>query len=479
MTQKKLEMTRILDRPLLDRMHAAALDILARTGLRLEHQPIRAEIAKRKGFTSEGDRMLVAPELVSGWLDERRERHAAEEGAARPDKPADLTYAVSDRNTWIVDRDGTTLRPMMREDVIAGTKMMHVSASRGVRGSTPGLPCDVPMPLRPIEQFMIGAEYSAQGGATPHICDIATAEIIRDMNRVYGRPFHQTVHCPSPLVFGGSEAEIFWRFREEIVLAAVGTMPMMGVNGPCDPIGVFTLSIAECLGTAAILRALKPELDIIIAPHPEPADMRTGAMVFGTPEWQLLDLMHRDVYEYYGRTYNVKLLLTSASLPNAQAQIERATSAVLGMLGGYTHFEPLGQIGIDEVWSPAQLILDLEMIAEAARIAQGVWSAPGLELDALPAVVDEVVRGGLLFAEHESTLADFRRQYRQPEVLQRIVRPQWETAARPDVLREAYQKADKLVAAYQHEPPQDILRELRTIYERGRERLSNPQAGRH
>jgi len=466
-------MNRILDQVLLDRMHAAALDILARTGLRVEHEPIRAELAKRKGFTIEGGRALVAAELANAWLDDRRKRHAAEKRSAESGKAVGLTYAVSDRNTWIVDRDGTTLRPMTRDDVIAGTKMIHVLASQGVRGSTPGLPCDAPMELRPIEQFMIGAEYSGEGGATPHICDIATAEIIRDMNRVYGRPLHQTVHCPSPLVFGGPEVEIFWRFRDEVALAAVGTMPMMGINGPCDPISVFTLSIAECLGAAAILRALKPELEIIIAPHPEPSDMRTGAMVFGTPEWQLLDLMHRDVYEYYGRTYNVKLLLTSASLPNAQAQIERATSAVLGMLGGCTHYEPLGQIGIDEIWSPAQLILDLEMIADAVRIGQGVWSAPGLELDLLPAVVDEVVRGGLLFAEHESTLADFRRQYRQPEVLQRIVRSQWETAGRPDVLGEAYRRADELVAAYEYEPPQDILRELRRIYEQARARLSS------
>jgi len=247
----------------------------------------------------------------------------------------------------------------------------------------------------------------------------------------------------------------------------------MGISGPCDPIALFTLSVAECMGGAAILSELLPDVPVEIGSHPQPAEMRSGAMVFGSSEWQILDLMHKEVFDYLGHAYPFKHLLTSAALPNLQCQIERATGALLGVLGRYAGFEPLGQIGLDLVWCPEQLLLDLDIIGEALRIGEGAYSAPGLELDRLADVVDEVVRSGGLFAEHETTVKNFRQQYRQPAILQRLIPSHWEAAGRPDVFREAQRQADALVAAYDYEAPQDILRELRSIYSGARERLAS------
>ncbi|MDQ1255621.1 MAG: Trimethylamine methyltransferase, partial [Candidatus Hydrogenedentes bacterium] len=99
-------------------------------------------------------------------------------------------------------------------------------------------------------------------------------------------------------------------------------------------------------------------------------------------------------------------------------------------------------------------------------------SAPGLELDRLADVVDEVVRERGLFADHESTLFNMRGQYHDPRVFQRLTRPQWIAAGRPDPVREAHARADELVAAYDYPaPPEDILRELRRIYERAKGKL--------
>jgi len=245
-------------------------------------------------------------------------------------------------------------------------------------------------------------------------------------------------------------------------------MPVMGLNGPCDPVSTFTLALAECIGGAVILSEVLPGVPVGIVPHPQPVDLRTGSMVFGSPEWELLDLMHRDVFAHYGQDWNGKLMLTTAPTPNQQAVLDHATSALAGMLHGCRHFANVGQLSLDDVFSPAMLMLDLDILEHAGRVARGIWTGHGLELDALPALVDEVVRGNMLFGAHESTLANFREQYVTPRVLNRWALKQWEHAGRPDMLAAANEAADKAIATYQYEPPRDVLRDLQRIYDRSR-----------
>lgn len=455
----------VLDKTTLDRMHASALEMIARTGFRVQLPEMQAEALKLPGFTEKNGRLCIAPERVQDWM---KAAQASRAKTAPADPVTDFVFSVGDRAYWILDRDGTSMRQMTRDDVIVGTKLIEMLRPRGARGTTCGVPSDVPVPLQPLEQYMIAAEYSSAGGGTPQVCDIRTAQIVREMDKVYGRPFHQSVYLIGPLGITGSELEILWHFRHEVDGVLVGSMPIMGLTAPCDMLSTFTLAIAEVLGGAALFHALLPSAMITILPHPEPADLRTGAIVFGTPEWQLLDLMHREIMDYYGMSWNVKLSLTTASLPNAQAQIERTTSALLAILGGFHGIGPLGQLGLDEVWSPVQLLLDMEMLEYAARIARGPEPGEALALTTLPDLVDEVVTNGQLFAEHETTVMNYRAQYQQPELLQRMGRAQWLAAGRPDVLETAQRRVDELVAAYNYEAPQAIMRELRKIYAWGK-----------
>jgi trimethylamine:corrinoid methyltransferase-like protein len=236
---------------------------------------------------------------------------------------------------------------------------------------------------------------------------------------------------------------------------------------------VTTLSLAETLGGAAIVHALLPGIPVTIFPHPQPGDMRTGALMLGTPETELLELLRRDLLGHYGARFNTKMMNTSSSLPDAQAQVERSLSAAMGVLGGFEAFHCVGTLGIDEVWSSGQLLLDLEMVGAAAHVAGGPTSAPGLELTRLPDVVDEVVREGGMFAAHDTTAGGFRRQCWLPRVLRRMDRAQWVAAQMPDTVQEAELEARRLVAGYAYEPPEGLLRELRSVYERGRDTLTD------
>jgi len=468
MANGRLSIGPVVDRATVERMHEAACETLSRTGILVEHAEIREQVLRRPGFRQSDGRVLIEPARVRAWLEAYHRRNAARPAPAEPDR---VCLHAADLQTWVVERDHKTVRPMTRADVIDGTKLIHMLGPRGVYPSTVGVPMDIPIFLRPLEQFMIAAEYSGGGGSTSQATSVPLAEVVREMNRVYGRDLYQSCWCHSTLRLAGPEVEIVWRFRTETKGVTVGTMPTMGITGPCDPIALCTLSLAECIGGAVVLDAVLPGVPVGIFIHPEPADMHSGLMVCGSPEWELLDLMHRDVMSFYGIHLTAKLIHTSASIPNVQAQAERATGSLLGALGGYTNFGPIGQLSIDEIWCSAQAILDLDIVAHALRVARGAESAPELQLDRLPAVIDEVVRGGMLFAEHESTVRNMRYQYHRPDVLQRTTRRMWTEAGMPQVLDEAQKRADELVASYDYQPPQDILRELQRIYEKGRQRL--------
>jgi len=459
---------RLLERGTLDRMHAAGVRMLVETGIQVEHEAVRTAISKRDGFALSGGRIRLAERKIAETLACLRE-HAAAAPARDPD--AALTLGVDDRASWIVDQDGRSLRPMVRADVVDSAKLVTMLRDRGVSGSTTGVPTDVPVPLIPLDQFMIGAEFSREGGSTSDVLDIYTAGVMRDFGRVCGRGFNRSVWNPSPLILGGAELDILWHFRDEIDFVCVGSMPIMGMTGPCDPIGVFTLAAAECLGNAAIVRELFPRAGVMIWPHPEPVDMGSGVMVFGTPEWDLLDLMHRDVHEYYGGRYDQKMIHTTASLPGVQAVSDHAGSMMLGALCGLTAFTPGGMLALDEVWSPALLVIDTEILAHTRRVIQGVSTGEGLGLEELAGVVAEVVREGGVFGDHETTVANMRSQYHRPKVLPRMNRAQWERAGRPDEVRAAQAEADRLIAGFNYQAPAAMMKELRAIHEKARTEL--------
>jgi trimethylamine:corrinoid methyltransferase-like protein len=465
----------VIDRPTVRRMHEAALQILSRTGVRIEHAEILERIRGRTGFRSLGSRVCVAPEKVAAWQ-EAGERPAA--AASRPSAGTDgYSCRIGDRSRFIVDRDGRTVRAMTRRDVIDGAKFVAALADRGVVGTTWGVPTDCRLAMQPLEQFMITAQYAPAGGRTTQDCDPLTTRFVREMNRVYGRPSGHEVYVLSPLTLGGPSVEGFWQLRDGIDSASVGSMPMMGINAPCDPLATFTLAMAECLGAAAILHELVPHVPMRISPHPEPADMTSGAMAFGTPEWELLDLMHRDVHAFYGGRFDQKRLRTTSPVPDARAVMDHTRSAVLGMFGGYRVFGGLGQLSLDEVFSPAMAVLDLEMLRQVRRVRQGAVCGEGLDLDALPSVVDEVVGEGMLFAEHETTVCNLRSQYLQPWALSWMSRSRWLAAGSPDAIAEAHAEVDRLIGQYHYDPPRDVLRDLQAIYERAKAALSarNPQ----
>jgi trimethylamine:corrinoid methyltransferase-like protein len=108
----------------------------------------------------------------------------------------------------------------------------------------------------------------------------------------------------------------------------------------------------------------------------------------------------------------------------------------------------------------------MDIVKHAQRIAEGVETGEGLDLDRLPSVVEEVVAGGDIFGAHETSVTNARKQYSAARTMKRRNLAQWRQHGHPCVVKEAYVEAERLVSRYAYVAPADTLNELRRIYDR-------------
>ena len=157
----------------LEGLHQRALVILEKTGLEVTNPEIQAFFTGRPGFYPDGTRLRFAPRLIEECAAQSRRLGREREMQAAP-APWQLSI-LSAYPTHLADPFNGGIRPMTEVDVIAMTRLVDVLHDQGVRGSTAGVPQDVPPQVRDIRCFRIGAENCREGGYAP-ISTLQSAE---------------------------------------------------------------------------------------------------------------------------------------------------------------------------------------------------------------------------------------------------------------------------------------------------------------
>ena len=74
-----------------------------------------------------------------------------------------------------------------------------------------------------------------------------------------------------------------------------------------------------------------------------------------------------------GRRYGV--FRSSAKQVGPQSMMERSTSALIQAMCGVRSFGAVGQLCLDEVYSPVQAMLDRELVRYGTRLEAGIGGA--------------------------------------------------------------------------------------------------------
>ena len=273
--------------------------------------------------------------------------------------------------------------------------------------------------------------------------------------------------CPaSPLIIEGAYTDAYLETLGWGIPLAVMTMPLLGISGPATLISELVLANCETLAMLCLAESASPGTPFIYAAAPVIADMRSGRFGSGEVEHSLLGAAVTQIARMYQLPVEASVGGSDHYIPCLQAGYERALNYTLPILARPDLLVAPGLLGGSTIFSPEQLLIDVEVIQRCKRLSAGILSRPD---SWLVEVIATVGQGGNYLA-HKST----RQAVHSGEVYHSHLGlhgsyEQWVSSGSPGLLEEIHQDIlDKLA---NHQPlslPDDVERELVALERRAR-----------
>lgn len=468
---------RVLSDEELSRIHEESLHILSRVGVRVDTALGRKYLLDAGAAVDESTHIAhIQPQLVEECL-----RLAPREfnlGARQPNKIIPMNregcHVVMDGGAiYTYDAEANLRRPATMDDWYLATRLgdalddieVYWSVVEGCWGHSP-------------------AEVVAYWTAifhnfSKHVQDATmTVEqsrwMLEVLQVVFGsrsevRQNHPIsfVLCPaSPLLIEAEYTDAYLATLDWGIPAAVMTMPLMGISGPATLISTLVQANCETLAMLCLIQSAAPGNPFIYSAVPALADMRSGRFGSGEVEHSLLGAAVTEMARYYRLPVEASVGGSDQSVPCLQAGYERALNFALPVMARPDLLVAPGLLGGSTVFSPEQMVIDLEVIRRCKRLVQGIDSH---EEKWLGDVMLETGPGGNYLA-HKTT----REMVRSGEIyFSRLglhgSYEQWVRAGSPDVLCEARQFIRETLSKRQPLPlTEDAQRELAFLEKRAR-----------
>ena len=454
----------------LEQIEEAAMRILEEIGIAIPDDDLLKRVAAC-GFPVSGNRVLIPRQLYRRFIEAERARNG-NSFAAEP-RPVEIRGSQIDvsmlqYHQHVHDIETDEIVPFTTDRLIQATKLVDVLASRGLVGGAPGCPVDVPPPLQPIVQYWIAANYSRNGKGPVAVQSEVTMPYVMEMAEVMGCPIRgQTVFVDTPLSLGSESLRCLMRFKDRLTSVSVGNMASLGCSVPINPGDAYAVGAAEVVGSAMVVKELTG-LPVSWGIRICPIDLRHMAMVLGSAEDLLLIMANREVTAYFrGNSWYQALggVHTNAKFPGPQACAEKASLMTAGAMLGARSFSPVGSLSLDEIFSPEQLLYDIEIKDHVQRIVAGLSG----ECDPERCLKD--VRDAMesrIFAGLDSTAAGYRDFYWFPQLFERQLRASWQGDSSSSMRKRSHDLIRQLVGEHDYELEPELRREFDRILARAK-----------
>ena len=430
------------DTDIAEAVHAASLELLADPGVKLEHPQVLAAVLGAGGRPGRDAEVVRLPqELVAECLARcpRQVALADRRGGGRT-----LT-ATSAPSLWscpgmYLYRRGQH-RPFAARDMEETARLLdrleRVDVVFGLSLD------DVP----PVRRDVVGLLHMAQN-TTKHIRVLCFspegAAALVEMRRTVGPdPWLSlgfTAH--GPLRWTWLALEIYRLTAGWGLPVTVNGEPMAGASGPVTLAGSAAVGNAEILAGLVVNQVLEPGRPCMYnLGLAHTLDMRTGIAVTGGPENALLARASAALGRFYGLP-SASWVSTESMAPDAQAALEKMFGFQTHVDRGVSAIWGVGQLESELTFSPAQAVIDDEMLGYIARYRRGLSVGEGdLALDCTRRVG---IAGS--FMEDDHTLEHYRGAFFEPRLLCRQRRAVWRDRGASDLAVRAETVAAELAA---------------------------------
>ena len=423
------------------RIHAASLELLTDPGVRVEHEEVRKLLLSsgaRPGQHAEGVRLPA--ELVAECL----ARCPAEFPLADRRGNVKTLTAKGEPTFWscpgmYLYREGAR-RSFTSGDMAEAARLLdqldNVDVVFGMALD------DVPPAARDVVGLNIMAHNSSKHLRV--LCFTPEgADVLCDMKAAVGNfPWFSigfTAH--GPLRWTHLALDIFRRTAGHGIPTTLNGEPMAGVSGPVTLAGSAAVGNAEILAGIVINQLLEPGRPCLYnLGLAHVFDMKTAIAVTGAPE----NALFADVSAAMGRFYNLpsgSWVSTEAMCPDAQAALEKMFGFHTHVASGVSAVWGVGQLESELTFSPAQAVIDDEMISYARRYRRGVEvTEQSLALEVTRSVG---IAGSFLDQMH--TARNYRDELYEPGLLYRKRRADWDAEGGRRLDRRAEERAAELM----------------------------------
>jgi trimethylamine:corrinoid methyltransferase-like protein len=365
----------------MEQIRAGAVSILNEIGVKVG-RPHLVERLARLGFRTHGNFVRVEPAMARAKMESQKpEGPAGPEGPTEPAPPAPLpkhtlTTYTSAYSHMYENLDGTFAPITTAGNLAMGVFVANTAKlwpNLGV--ACPGHPTDVPPDAQFLRQAVNG--FLCREGFVPmEPVSLKTTDFYFALCETMGCPVRGLpIYVASPLNISGESFDIALEYHQRLKDVYFCSMPSLGANTPLNLVAAYAQTAAESIGGAVLFEALTG-VRAYYGTNLFTFDFRDMAMPFGTPEKLLLEWTNTEVAarlpggEYLGQFATD--IHTNAPRCGIQACAEKASLATAGALLGAVSFGCSGTLAMDELFSPVQLLLDLEILQHAEKIAQGM-----------------------------------------------------------------------------------------------------------
>jgi trimethylamine---corrinoid protein Co-methyltransferase len=238
-------------------------------------------------------------------------------------------------------------------------------------------------------------------------------------------------------------------------------MPILGVSAPMNPFGAFVIALASVWGAWAIVRALTGKEYLAAECRVWPTSMRNLDLVYGSPEMIWSELVNEQLRLFYGWAYgNSDSFHSSAVLPDSQTAFTRGAYGMAAALLGKRSFRFGGLLGVDLVFSPEQLVLDVENLGYLRHTVEDLnFSEEAFCMDS----IFNVGPSGTFLME-DSTLTGYRDVLWEPRLFSHDSVGVWHANGNVTVQQRAREEVRNLISKHEFRLPDDKLKEIDKLF---------------
>jgi trimethylamine--corrinoid protein Co-methyltransferase len=457
---------RVLNREQALAIHTAALEILEKTGVKMEHEAARSLLLDAGARAFDGDWIRIPAYLAEDAI------RSAPRQIALFDQNGNKTMPLVDGNfffgtgsdtTFTLDLESGERRPCVINDTGRFARLVDALENFSFAMSMSN-PQDVPK----IEFIYVYAFAEMLRNTNKPLVFIADRK--EDIRKIHEMACMliggEDVLRRKPFLLNYSEAISPLRFPENVVdrlmFCAEKEIPIClpsgsnaGGGAPVTLAGAMALGIAENLMGLVIHQLTHRGAPFLFGPNVSALDMKSTVVSYGCPEWSLTQAALADMRdEIYGLPIWSFAGASDAKTVDAQAGAEAMFSIITAMLSRCNLIHDVGYLEYGNTSSLEMVTIANELIAMARHFQKGIdVNDQTLALDALERVKSAGAKGIFLTDDH--TFEHFEQALFIPRLLDRNRYDTWLAEGAQDLYRRSNALARDILATHRLEPPKD------------------------